>query len=262
MEEHYHVLELSPDADAKAIKKAFRRLSLKHHPDKGGSAEMMAKINKAHSILGSEERRKQYDQLGVDWETDEDEEKKMMEELRVIMEPLGMYLVRLLIGSAYVFFMQYFWTNVLITIAGSALLIQGGVDKTESSKIVIPILCMGWISRIGPWLHFFVEMLVLWIMFFLAFEGILVLGAGGLISMFLSWWFAGRIFYYIIVLLIGVVLYLLVWLFLMISVAGRQAAANQKLERFTAEVKPKVRALRNEIASLKRQLAQERAKKA
>jgi len=42
MEEHYHVLQIPPDADDKAIKKAFRRMSLLNHPDKGGSDEAMA----------------------------------------------------------------------------------------------------------------------------------------------------------------------------------------------------------------------------
>ena len=38
--DYYERLGLSKDADASAIKKAYRNLALKHHPDKGGDPEV------------------------------------------------------------------------------------------------------------------------------------------------------------------------------------------------------------------------------
>jgi len=50
-EEAYRVLGLEPDADAKAVKAAYRALMSKVHPDKGGSPYLAAKINEAKDLL-------------------------------------------------------------------------------------------------------------------------------------------------------------------------------------------------------------------
>jgi DnaJ-domain-containing protein 1 len=45
------ILDLPPEADAKMIKDQYKRLAQKHHPDKGGCAEMFNKVREAKSIL-------------------------------------------------------------------------------------------------------------------------------------------------------------------------------------------------------------------
>lgn len=63
----YETLEVKSDAGADEIKKAFRRLARKYHPDinKAPEAEEKFKeINAAYEILGDEEKRKQYDMYG------------------------------------------------------------------------------------------------------------------------------------------------------------------------------------------------------
>lgn len=64
----YEVLGVARNADASAIKKAYRKLAKKYHPDsnEGNSraAEKFKEINEAYGILGDEEKRKQYDHLG------------------------------------------------------------------------------------------------------------------------------------------------------------------------------------------------------
>ena len=66
----YNVLGVSRNADANEIKKQYRKLSLTHHPDKGGNEEEFKKIQKAYEVLGDDKRRQLYDQMGV---TDENE---------------------------------------------------------------------------------------------------------------------------------------------------------------------------------------------
>jgi curved DNA-binding protein CbpA len=63
-ENYYEVLEVPPGADAKAIKKAYRALALKWHPDKAGTAggEKFGKIVEAYACLSDEKKRQAYDQ--------------------------------------------------------------------------------------------------------------------------------------------------------------------------------------------------------
>ncbi|MDO4307647.1 MAG: DnaJ C-terminal domain-containing protein [Eubacteriales bacterium] len=64
----YEVLGVDKKADAAAIKKAYRRLAKKYHPDTNAdnpSAEKIFKeVNEAYAILGDEEKRKLYDKYG------------------------------------------------------------------------------------------------------------------------------------------------------------------------------------------------------
>jgi DnaJ-class molecular chaperone len=50
----YRVLGLDPSADDDLVKLAYRTLSRKYHPDKGGSPEKMAEINRAYESIVKE----------------------------------------------------------------------------------------------------------------------------------------------------------------------------------------------------------------
>ena len=60
----YSILGISENATHSEIKKAFRELSKKHHPDVSGDSEKMTDINFAYSILKDKEKRKLYDTTG------------------------------------------------------------------------------------------------------------------------------------------------------------------------------------------------------
>ena len=63
----YDTLDVSQDASAEEIKKAYRRLARKYHPDinkDAGAEEKFKEINAAYEILSDEEKRRQYDQYG------------------------------------------------------------------------------------------------------------------------------------------------------------------------------------------------------
>lgn len=70
--DYYKVLELDKSASTADIKKAYRKLARKYHPDlnpndKSAQAKFQ-QINEAHEVLIDPEKRKKYDQYGKDWE--------------------------------------------------------------------------------------------------------------------------------------------------------------------------------------------------
>ena len=62
---YYDLLGVSKGATTDEIKKAYRKLAHKHHPDKSGGDEAKFKeINQAYQVLSDDSKRKQYDQFG------------------------------------------------------------------------------------------------------------------------------------------------------------------------------------------------------
>ena len=68
--DYYQILEVPRSASQEEIKKAFRRLAMKYHPDRNKddrTAEARFKeINEAYAVLSNPEKRKQYDTFGAD----------------------------------------------------------------------------------------------------------------------------------------------------------------------------------------------------
>lgn len=65
MADYYDLLGVSKDASAEEVKKAYRKMAHKYHPDKeGGDEEKFKEVNEAYQVLGNAEKRAQYDQFG------------------------------------------------------------------------------------------------------------------------------------------------------------------------------------------------------
>lgn len=63
--DYYEVLGINKSASADEIKKAFRKLAVKYHPDKDGGDETKFKeINEAYEVLKDQQKRQRYDQFG------------------------------------------------------------------------------------------------------------------------------------------------------------------------------------------------------
>ena len=68
--DYYKILGVDRDIDQAELKKSYRKLARKYHPDvsKEKDAEARFKeINEAYEVLGNEENRAQYDNLGANW---------------------------------------------------------------------------------------------------------------------------------------------------------------------------------------------------
>jgi curved DNA-binding protein len=69
-QDYYQILNVSRDAEGADIKKAYRKLARKYHPDvnKDASAEDKFKeVNEAYEVLKDKDKRQAYDRFGSDW---------------------------------------------------------------------------------------------------------------------------------------------------------------------------------------------------
>jgi curved DNA-binding protein len=70
--DYYSILGVDKNASQDDIKKAYRKLARKHHPDLNpndiAAHKKFQQINEANEVLGDPEKRKKYDQYGKDWE--------------------------------------------------------------------------------------------------------------------------------------------------------------------------------------------------
>lgn len=67
IQDYYETLGVAKDADAKAIKEAYRELALKYHPDRNRedpeAVNRMKAVNEAYAVLSHPDRRREYDAL-------------------------------------------------------------------------------------------------------------------------------------------------------------------------------------------------------
>ena len=67
--DYYKILGVEKTATQDEIKKAYRKLAMKHHPDrnagKKSSEEKFKEITEANEVLSDPEKRKKYDKLGL-----------------------------------------------------------------------------------------------------------------------------------------------------------------------------------------------------
>lgn len=70
--DYYQTLEVTRDADQQAIKKAYRKLARKYHPDANPNdaqaSERFKEINEAYEVLSDPDKRSKYDQFGREWQ--------------------------------------------------------------------------------------------------------------------------------------------------------------------------------------------------
>jgi len=117
---HYETLGVERDADPVTIKRAYRKLAQKHHPDRrGGDKETFQRVAKAWEVLGGPERRAYYDQHG------EDPQAKGNAEDGLVMQVLAQTLQRVMDDS------DVTHDNILIMASDA---IKGGMEQVRELR--------------------------------------------------------------------------------------------------------------------------------
>jgi curved DNA-binding protein CbpA len=89
LKDYYQILGIKRDAVSEDIKKAFRQLALRHHPDQNPgnpkeSEEKFKEINEAYEVLSDKQKRRYYDHL-IGWSGDGQNTTRDSDWLREIM---------------------------------------------------------------------------------------------------------------------------------------------------------------------------------
>ena len=74
-QDYYKILDVDKGADKATLKKAYRKLARRYHPDVNSEAdaeERFKEVNEAYDVLKDDEKRKAYDQFGGNWKHGQD----------------------------------------------------------------------------------------------------------------------------------------------------------------------------------------------
>ncbi|MGO9487855.1 MAG: DnaJ C-terminal domain-containing protein [Solirubrobacteraceae bacterium] len=74
-QDYYEALEVPRDASTDDIRRSYRRLARKYHPDVNkdpGAVDRFKQISEAYEVLRDEEKRERYDRLGANWKAGQD----------------------------------------------------------------------------------------------------------------------------------------------------------------------------------------------
>lgn len=179
MIDYYDILGIGLDADADEIKKAYRTLSLKYHPDKlrhlalrNGEKpqDKFNEIKDAREVLEDADRRKMYDTFGLDLGEVLPEIEVWTIGLTSILSPLGGFTAKTVIARLIIWLLGWRWIGDLLLFGGIVGAISVAVVwklhdhsvRNEESQHLIVYLCIAAVTVCVVVLHWLWPLLVDW----------------------------------------------------------------------------------------------------
>ena len=281
MDGFYTQMGLNKDADPKQVKRAYRKCSLRLHPDKGGDAAAFQCLNRAYVVLRDPKRRKRYDIMGFDIDFggdntseavgDEDESglpSVFNKECDVCMRLVRDLGIGVFLLAALLQVVQYYWLVAILTVFISVVAAAMGYsswkdDNIEKSNFAVcggalAVVWLMWWSTQAGWLFWIFEsaatfMIVLqlltefWTDVGVQLFKIKAVAAGiVLFCVAWAWWFNGRAFrYFVLLLLLALAL---VAVFFFFSLAGMlvEATVDAKLKQCSPKIRWEICRLQRE----------------
>lgn len=277
----YDVLQVAVDCDQEEIRKAFKKMSLKEHPDKAATNgrdpdaqnERFIEIKNAHEILEDEERRKRYDTFGQDLGKEPPEMEVWNIGLATMLQPIGFFTLKTFLCRAALWILAWRYMAYLLLVCGIICIILytlnsniPGLDVTARSPealgilvnvgIINIVIILGWVwpllaDTVGV-LYLATEVLSFQV------DNMKVGAIGLVVSMFFAWlvrgwwfWILGFEVVIAIVLLIGVTIaagIIRLW------IDTVQATRGDKVKEWRKSIREERKKLQDEVATLKRKL--------
>lgn len=280
----YDILGVEIDCDQEEIKKAFKKASLKEHPDKaiqnGRSSEeqndRFIKIKEAHEILEEADRRKRYDTFGQDLGKEPPEMEVWNIGLATLLQPMGAFSLKTMLCRLALWFLGFRYLAYLLLLCGIIAIVlysmnanipkklTGDVEMSFRSQeaagimimvgVIDVVIILSWIwAPIGDTvvvLYLCTEVITL--------DSLKLGGIALVISLFLAWlaqgwwyWILGFEVLLAIVLLIGVTIaagIVRLW------IDSVQASRSEKVKEWRIGMRHERKKLQDEIDALKRKL--------
>lgn len=263
MDEYYDRLEVSAKASSEEITKAYRKLSLRVHPDKpGGSEAAFKSVNEAYEVLRDEKKRAAYDLFGLDLGEDGNADDMANEIGTHANRAMGVACMRTVLTGAIVVLMRRRWARGLSIACCGVAAVYGKISSKDAS--------LGWRLVVVPLLAWFSDVLRITLLFdsavtaaalgLLEFESRKKQGAAVVGGVVLRFFFGARLWVYVKIILAQIALLGIAHFFFLLVAALANEILDHKLKacakrvrQVLADANADLKSLRAENDRLQRQ---------
>ena len=257
LDSYYEVLELDRKASSEDIAKAYRRVSLRCHPDrKGGSEEAFQYVARAYEVLSDEKKRASYDRFGLDLGDDENGPEDVASDMAShVNKGLGVSIVRTAITGCVVCGARRRWLrSSTIACCGLGVVYGKLAGKPNAEKVAFRIL----ILPLTAWFAVFAHVLPMFDVIVEAiasgiaeFENPKLKLASLAAAMIMRWLFGVRVFVFIKLLIFQFCLLPINFVFFQLAGHVANEILKHKLDKCGHQIRTVFKAQQDEIFQLK-----------
>ena len=260
LDEYYGLLHVDKNVDEDGLKKAYKKASLKNHPDKGGDVESFNRMKRAYDVLSDPSARKRYDVMGIDLGDEEgggDPADEIYAAGKPIFQEIGQVCVKTAIGGAFIVLAcRWRWARALLWLACAALLVMVQAKGRQRALFGALLLGVNLVILAGTYVSLIARALEAFVWFcVLGFVDAYLAALSGkddgptlpsrkelaikvAVSGALAWWHRARIWRYFGALVLELFFILVTHLFFSLAGALAKEIVEQKLGKYAGILRP------------------------